>query len=229
MPLSVLYCQSFKCIVGLDALTVTSVLSILFPALTSVMNYRHLSVPLKTISVYFYGATALESVAMYMASQKQNNLFLLHLLAVFEFWVFTLFTLGLLKPPRWIRGLLLLFCIAFTLFAVIFALQPGQLEMFNSLPRSIEAVYLLFLSSAAFVAFANRDNFSIYDPAFLITTGTFFYFGGNIVVFWYYNNVIVDPFNNPDFWDIHSTFNIAANIIFGIAFLCKPILPTSAR
>jgi len=142
---------------------------------------------------------------------------LLSVYTVLEYSTFA-FVLYSITESRRFRKIILFASIPFYIFTVAYYLLSDHSNAFDSLPASIEAIFIVAFSILYLFDQLNKPQvFFIYqEPAFWFVVGFVIYFSGTLFLFIQASNL--DRTIRDNFWIITLFSNIAKNILFAIAF-----------
>jgi hypothetical protein len=200
----------------------SSTYSGVLPVLAALYNYKNLDKVLKIAGVFFLVAFLIDVILELMTTMGvANNMPLIHLFIVINILFFTaIYYYAFFKPSvkKAIIGLagLALLIVAFN---VIFA--EGIWE-YPSLSITVLSILLICFSLAYFYQLLNRQEFIHIEKQglFWINSAVLFYFAINIFLFMLFKQF--SPDEKQEYYMIHSTSNIIANILYTVGLLCKP-------
>ena len=198
-----------------------SSLSIFFPLVIAVLNFRILNNELKVFAIFLCFAGAVEIITYVMSLYRMNNLWMMNIYALLEGVVFIWLIgkwLGSKKMNVITNGLLVIY-IAYWCYTTFL---PGDLMAFNSDELSIKAIILIILSGYLLVRLGLKEEVKLTgDFIFWISAGILIYFLISLVVFSSANIILDDSHRAMYFtWTIHSIINILVNLLFFYAFIC---------
>ena len=176
----------------------------------ALFRYRKLDNVMKAVAWYVMLGGLVQVLSSYENSQKNNNLWLLHLYTPLEFACLVLFysrTLeGMVKKSVFVGiGIG---------FAVLSALNSGFLQpvnTFNTYARSLEGiVVIVFCLSWCYRTLTEMKILKLeQDPVFWVNTGFLLYFSGNVLLFAFSNYILnINRALNLYIWAFHALFSI---------------------
>lgn len=201
-----------------------SAYSICLPAAIGLIRLRNLTweqqivLRLVGISIFF------EFAALYIgAALDLKNLPLLHIFTVLQFYLLALIyrrNLPPVIPTRIINWLI----IVFVVIAILSAIFLEGLLRFNTYPRALESIMLIFFSLTFFYKTLKELKIKKLErePVFWINSGVLIYFSGSLLIF-----IVSNYFFTSDdilfvAWGIHAILNIVNNLLYGIALWVRP-------
>jgi len=196
-------------------------LSILLPLFLGFYRFSVLERPGRILLWYLVVAAAVSLAARIIASELHlNNMPLLHIFTVIEFYLLLLFYRELLftgKVPLFFNLLPLLFLVACCLNA--YYLQ--SIYTYNSYMRSLEALTIMLLAVNYFAKIAAQPNSKVTaSQYFWFNAGLFLYFSGAFMLFIFANFIMALSRQNFDIiWNIHASFVLVMYILIAIGFI----------
>jgi hypothetical protein len=211
-----------------DILRYVSISFILLPIGISLILFNRYDKTLQIFSIFLYLSGLFEASRFITSSLKINIFPLFHLFTIVE-----LFFLGLIFfyafQSSGLRGLLLFLlglCLVYTLVNSIFF---EEIWLFNANARLVEGIFMVLMSLLLFrhllrsPEVVHVENF----PLFWINSGILFYFSGTLFLLLWKPHLMQLPAGDCDIHRAMQAINtIIANLIFGIALLCKPPVST---
>lgn len=193
---------------------------IIVPLAVAIFKYAYWknSLAEKIAFAYLIFSAFFNIVASVTTYMHINNLPLLHLYTVLEFWIVCIFFRNIFyaKP---LRKLLFFLPLAFSVFSVLYIIWAHNLFGFNSLSRFLESmmivgfcIYFLYLDFSNIVSSQSMFNFSI-------VVGLMLYFSSASVLFGLSNAILKNRVLNILIWNIHATIMLIMYLIFAWAFL----------
>lgn len=187
-----------------------SPLAVLPPLIAAGIGYKKFTRAYQVLSLHLLVVSVLGAIAVLMWYLKQNNLPLLHIYTAAEFVMVTWFYSYILQElvPR---KVLLTGCIAFVLFSLINAIWIQSWFTFNTLPRSIESLWVICLTLTCYYQMLSELKIRKMErsPIFWINTGFFFYFSGALFLFALSNYILsLNHQLNIYIWTLHACFSI---------------------
>ena len=180
------------------------------PFLIALFRYQKLDNVMKAVAWYVMLGGLVQVLSSYENSQKNNNLWLLHLYTPLEFACLALFysrALDGMVKKRVFVGLGIG-------FAVLSALNSGFLQpvnTFNTYARSLEGiVVIVFCLSWCYRTLTEMKILKLeQDPVFWVNTGFLLYFSGNVLLFAFSNYILnINRALNLYIWAFHALFSI---------------------
>lgn len=191
------------------------------PLITGILYYRKAPKSIRTIILLVMVSSITTLASAILWHRKVNNLPLLHLYTVLEFFFLSLFYMVVL-PPALKKRIVLAVCIVFVLFALTNSLCFQSIISHNSYTRGLEA-FLIILYSLLFYyrMYSHPGEEDIgRSPYFFINTGYFIYFSASFFLFILSNRLSVSVELRHIFWGIHAVFMGVLYSFLTIAF-CK--------
>ncbi len=181
---------------------------IVVPFFLSIKNYKKdRTEALKPIILYLLLSICTQIISLWLWTNSINNLPVLHVYTVLEFYVLMWFYFIVFKH-KIANKIILISTILFTLFAIVDSLLIENIFTFNTLSRSIEALLIIAMGLAYFIHTLTNENTtpSLHSRSIkYINTGLFIYFSGSIVLFTFSNyiNILAQPLV-LNIWSIHT-------------------------
>jgi hypothetical protein len=179
------------------------------------------------LCAYFYLSALFDLAGLITWHKKVNNLPLFHLFTLIE-----LLFLGWVYKQAFMNGLLKRIVAVLTVLLGVFTVADSVLLesiwTFNSISATAESVYMIVLSLLLFRQLLLQDEVMFLDrhPLFWFNSGVLLYFAGNLFVFMLQHAIADSAQKGYVYGIVHSGINILANLLFGIALLCRHRLPT---
>ena len=183
-------------------------------------NYFRFSKELKVISWYVVLSVVIQFSSQYLASQKENNLYLLHIFVPASFVCLSIFYQKAFanflnrSVLWWIMGL-------FVVFSTLNSLYWQDLETFNSYALSLESVLLIIYSLSLFALLLNesvrKEKKEILSSLRWINAGILIYYTSGLLIFYFGD--LLTHFSKVRFeisWRFHS-------FIYIVQFICISI------
>lgn len=196
---------------------------IIAPFLLSVVRYNRLGKALKIITWYLMLSVVTQTVSLLLWKKSINNLPLLHVFTVIEF--FLLFTYYFFQSkPLLNRFWFYLVLVLFLLFALLDAFVLENLRSFNIYTRSLEAFIFIGCSVHWFVRSLTIESnlvFSGQNALKYINAGLFIYFSGSLILFAFSN--YINQLGHPlqmNIWTLHTLLLIILYLFIFTGF-CK--------
>jgi hypothetical protein len=196
-----------------------SVISGLIPVLAALFNYRQMDKVLKIATAYF-SVSFLFDVGFWIAQKNgtRNDMPLVHLylaisLVFFSIIYYHLFFKASLKKTTIVLAVITL---------IIFLYNSVKIWAYPSLSNTALSIFLIVLSLIYFYQLLSIQEYVYIEKQgwFWINAGVLFYSAVNIFLFMLFNQLPLALRSN--FFMIHSTTNIIANLLYSTGLLCKP-------
>ncbi len=197
-------------------LMLLSAFSVAFPIGVSIVRHQGYDRLGRGLSAYFYLSALFDLAGLITWHKKVNNLPLFHLFTLIELLFF-----GWLYEQAF-KDVLLKKIVA------VLTVLLGLFTVINSISATAESVYLIVLSLLLFRQLLLQREVMFLDrhPLFWLNSGVLLYFAGNLFVFMLQHAIAGSAQKGYVYGIVHSGINILANVLFGIALLCRPRLPT---
>lgn len=203
-----------------------SAFSVVFPIGISIARRQGYDRLGRGLSAYFYLSALFDLAGLITWHKKVNNLPLFHLFTLIELlflgWVYEQAFKDLL-----LKKIVAVLTVLLGVFTVGSSLLLESIWTFNSISATTESVYLIVLSLLLFRQLLLQKEVMFLDrhPLFWLNSGVLLYFAGNLFVFMLQHAIAGSPQQGYVYGIVHSGINILANLLFGIALLCRPRLP----
>jgi hypothetical protein len=185
--------------------------------------YRFLIQPkdLKLLSIFFFITLFFELGQYYLYKQRQNNIWLINLFALFE-GVILIYWLYLLNASTLFRRFIIVSVLSFFSFWVISTFHMSSIYLFNDDEKTLKCLILIIGSCYVLIHFAIKTTEKVYkEYNFWMLTGVLFYFTLCLVI---YATSKFNLSNNKIAYDItfpiQSAINVITNIIFTFGYIC---------
>jgi hypothetical protein len=194
--------------------------SIAIPLFIAVLKYKYLSDTARIIFYYLIVSVIFTIIGYILRHTIQNNLPLLHIYTVVEFFILTEFFKKAINEKNSSK-ILTVVQIVFTLACIanVFFLQ--SLFTYNSYSRSLGALLIMLLAINFFARlFTKQLSEKVTKlPLFWFNSAIFLYFSGAFVLFIFSNYVLIaDRVTNVILWNIHATFVLIMYLLFAKGF-----------
>ena len=200
-------------------LQIISVISGVFPVLAILYNYGQYNMVLKIASAYFL-ISFLVDVGLWLAQKSgtKNDMPVIHLFLGISLAFFTIIYYHLFFKTVLKKIVLALAAVA-TIILLYDALRIWEIPSASNTALSI---FLIILSLIYFYQLLSRQEFIYIEKQgwFWINAGVLFYSSVNIFFFMLYAQLPKGI--QKDFYVIHSSTNIIANLLYSTGLLCKP-------
>jgi len=202
----------------------------LFPFIVSIIKYKIFTIHLRIIAWYVFFGVIIQAIMTTLALQKINNLFALHILAIEEFTMLSLFFSHVLKEIINKKIIYVLIAL-FTVFAVVNTIYFQPLTVYPTHTRILGAMIIM---SYIFMNFYDRarqsepkkwsNNWSYklnrisYSFIFM---GIIMYHAGSVLLFSVSNEITYAKFPdlNTTIWTGHRVLIIIHYTFIGIGLL----------
>ena len=201
---------------NLFLLLVVSVFSITAPLSSGIYTYRWLKPEMKILLLLFVIAALVEGYTFYQALNRASLHWVHHLYAPLEYSLLAFVFSFWQKKAILIRALRLSIPIFILVCAVsIFTLE--NLKNLNNFTASLSNTLYVVVSAYTLLNLQRNDSGSIYkDYRFWISSALLLYSTSSLAYFAFHNY-----FFSFMIWAIHVTFNIVANLLYSMGFICQ--------
>ncbi|PUZ21540.1 hypothetical protein GA0116948_110128 [Chitinophaga costaii] len=198
-------------------------LSVLLPLGAGITRYPSLSKALRIIYFYLWLDGLVNLVAIALADFHINNLPVLHIFTILEWWCMAYFYRQVLHRVR-AKRMLIYLMIIFPLLCIINFTWFQSLLHFNTYTRPLEALLVMACSLAYFAQTNDASTAWVQSALNWVNTGILLYFSGAIFIFSFSNFTITHMSRkvvsmNVLIWDIHASLLLAMYLLFTIGFL----------
>jgi hypothetical protein len=190
---------------------------ILIPITTAIIRKKHWGPPENVVFVYLLISGLFNVLAALLAARRINNLPLLHLYTVIEFFIITGFfyvATHSKKEKFVIRSL----WISFPLIALLAIFSLNSIFVYNQIPRSIEALIILILCIHFFMKSLSFSAAPVPFFNFATVVALLLYFSGSLALFALSNFIIGNKTINSLIWNTHATFVLIMYLIIAVAY-----------
>ncbi|MEB0302895.1 hypothetical protein [Mucilaginibacter sp. 5C4] len=190
--------------------------TVLIPIVFALLNFNHLTKPLKIIFWYLIFSGLFNLVALVLISMHQTTTWTLHLYAIIEFIVHSLFYSMFFSKKK--RNIFIVLMVGFTTLCVInyFFIQ-NKIE-FNTYTRPLGAI-IIIAYSLLFILKNQNDEESWGDNIYnWINAGILLYFASCLFMFIFSNYLLESPDISRLVWAIHDTVLIFEYTLFAVGF-----------
>lgn len=197
---------------------------VLFPIVVAIYRRKYLKKELRPITYYLAFALFFQLFAIVSSSFIKNNLPPLHLYTVVEFGLISWFYkeyLGSFLNKKIIYAIFILF----TTLAVLNVIFVQSIYEYNSYPRGLECIFVVFYSITAYYkTIKSLEIISIEkSPLFWINAGFLFYFAGSLFLFVLGNLILTQDIQLSMLsWAIHACLLGLMYIFIGIGLWHSP-------
>jgi hypothetical protein len=196
---------------------------IIAPFLLSVVRYNRLSKALKIMTWYLMLSVITQAVSLLLWKKSINNLPLLHVFTVLEFFLLFAYY-SFQSKPLFTRVWFYLILFLFLLFALLDAFVLENLYSFNIYTRSVEAFIFIGCSVHWFISSLTLESKVIFreqNALKYMNAGFFIYFSGSLILFAFSN--YINHLGRPllmNIWTLHTLLLIVLYLFIFTGF-CK--------
>lgn len=203
-----------------DIIAFINKIPLVIACIIAARNYLRFPKELKVISWYVVVSVMIQFGSQYLAFQKENNLYLLHIFVPVSFMLFSIFYQkvfsGFLNKNVlwWILGL-------FIAFSILNSIFWQDISTFNSYALSLESMLLIIYSLSLFALLLNesvsQEKKEILSSLRWINAGILIYYTSGLLIF-YFGDLLTN-FSKVRFeisWRFHS-------FIYIVQFICISI------
>jgi hypothetical protein len=204
-----------------------SAFSVALPIGISIVRHQAYDRLGRGLSAYFYLSALFDLAGLITWHKKVNNLPLFHLFTLIELLFFGWLYEQAFKDVL-LKKIVAVLTVLLGVFTVVNSILLESIWTFNSISATAESVYLIVLSLLLFRQLLLQREVMFLDrhPLFWLNSGVLLYFAGNLFVFMLQHAIAGSAQKGYVYGIVHSGINILANVLFGIALLCRPRLPT---
>ena len=181
-------------------------LVIFLPLVIAIINYRRYPVTLRYITIYLALSMATQIMSFVFWKLKKNNLPILHLYTLMEYFFLAKYYSELLKGflPKTALVILTYSFLLYSIFDSLFIESPFT---FNTYSRSIEALILITMAVCQFIKVAGETDEERHGTSGhnYINSGILVYFAGSLMLFSYSSYVQkMAAASRFSLWTMHS-------------------------
>jgi hypothetical protein len=203
-------------------LDTSSTVSGVLPVIAAWYNFKYLDKVLKIASAFFLLAFLIDLLLELMTWMNvRNNMPVIHIFIVANILFFAAIYYHAFFKTALKKTIIVLaaFAMLIVIFNIVFIEGIWQ---YPSVSITVLSVLLICFSLAYFYQLLNRQEFIHIEKQslFWINAGVLFYFAINIFLFMLFKQI--SDQHKKDYYVIHNTTNIIANILFTVGLLCKP-------
>lgn len=188
------------------------------PPLVAIYRYHLLGNAMRIMALYVWLGGIIQLSSSYLSSQKQNNLWLLHLYTPLEFACIAAFYAvvlrGFVRQSVFVWG-----GAGFALLSVLNSCFLQNIATFNTYARSLQGILVILLCltwcyrTLAEMKIRRLEQ----DPVFWVNTGFLLYFSGNVLLFAFSNYILsINRALNLYIWAFHALFSILLYLFIAI-------------
>ncbi len=193
-------------------------LLVLIPFIISFFRKEIASKNWNFLLAYIYVCLATEVTAKILWWLKINNLLLLHIFSILEFFLLSLLYHSLFRNKK-LKLVTWVLIILFTTFSIINSIYIQSTLQFNSYSRFAECLFIVFyaISYTAENYTKNFDASIVKTPFFLVNTGVLIFFSGNYCLFVLSNYLLSQSQTvNLYVWAYHTLLLACYYILIGV-------------
>ena len=175
------------------------------------------SLAAKPLFAYLIFSAIFNIVSLITTYKHVNNLPLLHLYTVLEFWMMSILFKSIFNKHS-VRKLLIYLSLSFSVFSIAYIMFTHSLFAYNTLPRFLESIIIVsFCIYFLYLDFSNiESNQSMFN--FSVVVGLMLYFSSTSILFGLSNAILKNRTLNILIWNIHATIVLIMYLIFAWAF-----------
>lgn len=180
-------------------------------------SYWKESLAAKSLLGYLLFSAFFNIVALVTTYMHVNNLPLLHLYTILEFWLMSVLFRSIFDGKR-MRIFLIYLPLFFSVFSVLYIVFTHSLFLYNTLSRFLESMMIVGLCIYfLYLDFSNIElNQSMFN--FSVVVGIMLYFSSASILFGLSNAILKNRILNILIWNIHATIVLIMYLIFAWAF-----------
>src|SRR5579863_10036862 len=125
-----------------STLVIIYLTTILIVVLIGVARFAYLTTPVKLITILVFVTLISESLASYIAYERQNNLPVYHFYVILSFWLYAFIYFQMLKQMK-LRLIFIIISVLFTIFCALDSLFYQKLDKFPSINLVLSNVILV--------------------------------------------------------------------------------------
>ena len=191
---------------------------IILPILVALYKIKIWKAPERLSFFYLLLSGVFNIVSYITAKNDVNNLSLLHLYTVLEFWLLSAFFRSVFTSLR-LKKVITVAMVIFPVLAGVYILLTDSLMSYNPLPRFLGG--LILASYCVYFLFQdlNRLDQDHSMFSFTVVVGLLLYFSSSLILFALPELIREDLALNSLIWIIYATFVLLMYVCFGIAFI----------
>lgn len=190
---------------------------ILLPITIALIKKKHWGQEERTIFLYLLTSCLFNTLASLLAARGYNNLPLLHLYTLLEFFVITRFFYITAQSPRDKKMIRWLWVI-FPVLALINIFYLHSIFLYNLIPRSIAGIIIIILCIHFLMKSLSFSAGAIPFFNFGIVVSFLLYFSGSLALFALSDFIIADRTINQLIWNTHATFVLIMYLIIAVSY-----------
>ncbi len=203
----------------IEPILIISSYSALIPLSLSIFGWKRLSFDLKILSAYLLFSIVIDLTTSYFAHRGVNNHFLLYLLTIIEFSIFSYLYFRFFAYAN-LRKLVIGITLLFFAFLAYYGLKEG-INNYATIPRTFESIIFTVYAITFLFLVLKEDGHLIAkeESAFWINSGVLVYFAGLLL----FNSLSSYILNNADLelqrklFITPSILNILQKILFTVS------------
>lgn len=199
-------------------------LSVIIPTLLSFIKFKSLDTSLRLLSLYLTITTLKEFVCIYYSYNQWHNIHIYNAFRIVEFFImpFIYYKAFTNKKFKEITKYAIVLITSVYLVNLLFIQGPFKFNTYTIITGRISLIIITLLYF--FELLQKVETTSLYrEPMLWISTGLLFYSVGSFLIHGLYDlHSNFPPDLSRKIWAINSILNLFLNLIYSIAFLCKP-------
>jgi hypothetical protein len=175
----------------MDDKTLVSLLTkfpLVVASLIAAKNYLRFPSELKVISWYVFVSVIVQFLSQYLAAQKINNLYLLHIFVPVSFVFFSVFYQKVFEHFIH-RNVLWCILVVFVCLSTFNSVYWQDISSFNSYTLSLESALLIIYSLSLFALFLNesvrKEKKTVLASLLWINAGILMYYASGLLIFYF--------------------------------------------
>lgn len=209
----------FLSIVFYDLIIKIAQVTIILPLVIACWRFKHLDKIQRLLFGLLIISALTSTIARYLWSIKENNLYLLHYYTVIEFcgWAAIFY---LLFENAFMKRVILWIGIIYIIFAITNSVFWEGLDTFNTNSRSVESVLLSTFSVMYYVKMFKEKKISHleHNASFWINAAVLIYFSSAFLLFGFSNLLLnLSSYKIKEVWGVHGIFLIVHYLLITIS------------
>lgn len=199
-------------------------LSVIIPTLLAFFKLKSLDTSLRLLSLYLIITTVKELVCVYYSYNQWYNIHIYNPLRIVEFFIMPLIYYKAFTNKKF-KNITKYAIVLITSVYLVNLLFIQGLNKFNTYTIIVGRISLIIITLLYFFELLQKvETTSLYrEPMLWISTGLLFYSVGSFLIHGLYDLHSNFPADlSKKIWAINSILNLFLNLIYSIAFLCKP-------
>ena len=190
----------------------------LLAILIALFKYKIWEAPERLSFFYLLLSAVFNGVSYITAKNNINNLPLLHLYTVLEFWLISAFFRSVFSSAK-LKKIILLGMVFFPVVAAVYIILTHSLMSYNPLPRFLGGLILASYCIYFLLQDLNRLDHNHSMFSFTVVVGFMLYLTSSLILFALPELIREDLALNSLIWIIYATFVLFMYICFTIAFI----------